>query len=452
MIEWGCMKKEKTICAISTPIGNGGISIVRMSGTESKKILQKVTSLNVEKMIARKMYLAKIHTKNFDEQGLVVWFKTPNSYTGEDMVEIQCHGGIVIANGILNSLLENGASLAESGEFSKRAFVNGKMSLDSAEGVIDMINAQSEEAVKAGYNLLAGKLRERVEQIQKALTDSEAKLEVALDYPEEDIDYSTTEEIKKEIWGAKQKIDDLIATSNTGRLVKNGINVLILGKPNAGKSSLLNALVGYNRAIVTDIAGTTRDTIEDSYTYKNLSFNVIDTAGIREAESIVEQIGIERAEENVKSADIILVVLDGSKPIEKDDEKILKLVKDKIVLYVLNKIDLPKKINRTFDQMVEISAMRNERVNALKEDIYNLVVNKNMLSGGLLITNTRHVNSLKEASKNLDYALTEIEKGVTLDLIATFVKSAWLSLGEITGQNSNEEIINTIFSKFCLGK
>ena len=330
------MEKEKTICAISTPIGNGGISVVRMSGAKSKQILQKITTLDTKKMTPRKMYLSKIKSENFEEQALVVWFEEPLSYTGEEMVEIQCHGGIVIANGILNELLKNGAKLAESGEFTKRAFVNGKMSLDSAEGVIDMINAQSEEAVKAGYNLLIGKLRERVNEIQSHLTESQAKIEVALDYPEEDIDYSTAKEIMAEIKTAKTKIDELIATADTGRLVKNGINVLILGKPNAGKSSLLNALVGYNRAIVTDVAGTTRDTVEGNYTYKNLSFNVIDTAGIREAESIVEQIGIERAEENVKSADIILVVLDGSRPVEKEDETILSMVKDKIVLYVIN--------------------------------------------------------------------------------------------------------------------
>ena len=446
------MEKNKTICAISTPIGNGGISIVRMSGEKCLKILQKITPLDVEKLEPRKLTLSKVHTESFDEQALVVWFKAPFSYTGEDMVEIQCHGGIVIANGILNALLKNGAVLAESGEFTKRAFMNGKISLDKAEGVIDMINAQSEEAVKAGYSLLIGKLKEAVDEIQNSLTDCQAKIEVALDYPEEDIDYSTTEEIKTELTEANTKIQDLLKTAGTGRIVKNGINVLILGKPNAGKSSLLNALVGYNRAIVTDIAGTTRDTIEDVYNYKGMSFNVIDTAGIRDAESIVEQIGIERAEENVKNADIILVVLDGSRPIEPDDQKILAMVKDKVVMHVINKIDLPKKINRTFDRMVEVSALRREKVERLKEDIYNLVVDQNMLNGGLLITNTRHVNALQRASESIQSALNEIEMGTSLDLAMPDIKSAWLALGEITGKNSNQEIINTIFSKFCLGK
>lgn len=446
------MEKNKTICAISTPIGNGGISIVRMSGENSKKILQKIAKIDVETLEPRKLTLTQIHTKNFDEQALVVWFKAPYSYTGEDMVEIQCHGGIVIANGILNALLENGATLAESGEFTKRAFMNGKISLDKAEGVIDMINAQSEEAVKAGYNLLIGKLKENVDEIQSLLTDCEAKVEVALDYPEEDIEYSTAKEVRTDLKTANQKIESLLATAGTGRIVKNGINVLILGKPNAGKSSLLNALVGYNRAIVTDIAGTTRDTIEESYTYNGLSFNVTDTAGIRNAESIVERIGIERAEENVKNADIILVVLDGSKPIEEEDNKILSLVKDKIVLYVINKIDLPKKLTNTFDQMIELSALRREKVETLKKDIYDLVVDKNLLHGSLLITNTRHINALNRANDALKNAIAAIDNNTPLDLAITDIKTAWLALGEITGKNSNQEIINTIFSKFCLGK
>lgn len=444
--------ENKTICAISTPIGNGGISIVRMSGNDSKKILSKITNFDVSKMESRKLYLTKIVTSNFNEQALIVFFEKGKSYTGEEMVEIQCHGGIVIANGILCELTKNGATLASAGEFTKRAFLNGKISLDKAEGVIDMINAQSEQAVKAGYNLLSGKLAQKVAEIQQTLTDSQAKIEVAIDYPEEDIEFSTSKQIEVELKELSKKIDLLLQTSATGKLVKNGINVLILGKPNVGKSSLLNALVGYNRAIVTDIAGTTRDTLEDTYTYKNMQFNVIDTAGIRESDNIVEKIGIERAEENVKSSDIILVVLDGSKPLEKEDEKILSLVNGKIVLYVVNKIDLPKKMNSTFDKMVEISALRQEMVENLKERIYKLVVDQNMLSSDLIITNSRHSDALQRAKQNLDNAIEEINKNTPLDLVATDVKSAWLALGEITGKNANEEIIDTIFSKFCLGK
>lgn len=443
---------EKTVCAISTPIGNGGISIVRMTGPQSKEILQKITSFDCSKMEARKLYLAKILAKNFNEEALIVWFKAPNSYTGEEMAEIQCHGGIIIANGILNTLTECGATLAEAGEFSRRAFTNGKLSLDKAEGIIDMINAQSEQAVKAGYNLMIGKLKSRVEKIQSELTDCEAKIEVAIDYPEEDIEYSTTAEITKTLQETLSQIETMLKTTATGKLVKNGINVLILGKPNAGKSSLLNSMVGYNRAIVTDIAGTTRDIVEDTYNYKNLSFNITDTAGIRIADNIVEQIGIERAEECVKSADIILVVLDGSKPIEEEDKQILAMVKDKIVIYVVNKTDLPKKMTSTFDRMIEVSALKQENVERLKEDIYNLVIDQNMLNGDLLITNSRHEDALKRAKNSLTDAVASINLGASLDLVSTDVKSAWLALGEITGQTSNEEIVNTIFSKFCLGK
>ena len=443
--------EDKTICAISTPIGNGGISIVRMSGSQSKSILQKITKFDTSKMEPRKLYLAKVHTPNFDEQALLVFFASPNSYTGEDMVEIQCHGGIVIANGILKTLLSCGATQAEAGEFSKRAFVNGKMSLDNAEGVIDMINAQSEQAVKAGFDLLSGKLREKVQEVQSALTTCQAKIEVAIDYPEEDIAKSTALEVKNNVLDAKQKIDALLKTVATGKLVKNGINILILGKPNAGKSSLLNALLGYDRAIVSNIAGTTRDTVEESFVFENMTFNLIDTAGIRDADNLVEKIGIDRAKNNIKSADIVLFVLDASKPIEDEDKQILQLVKDKIVIFVINKADI-KKTNFEFENQIEVSALTGKNIDALKQKIFDMVVDKNMLNGGLVITNARHADDLTKASQFLQNAIDALDSAVPLDLLVTDIKSAWIKLGEITGETSNEAIINTIFEKFCVGK
>lgn len=443
---------SNTICAISTPLGNGGISVVRMSGEESRKILQKLTPLNTNTMEDRKMYLTTIKTDNFTEQALVVCFYAPNSYTGEEIVEIQCHGGIKIASGILNQLLNSGCVLAEAGEFTKRAFVNGKMSLEQAEGVIDMINAESDLGVKAGYNLLSGKLKERVENLQKTLTLIQAQIEVALDYPEHDIEYSTEAEIKTKIENAINSLDELIATAQTGKQIKDGINILILGKPNAGKSSLLNAMIGYDRAIVTDIAGTTRDTLEESYNFNGLNFNVIDTAGIREVTNQVEQIGIKRAEESVKTADIILAVLDLSKPLETEDQKILNMVKNKKVLYVLNKTDLTKKLSQNFEPNVKISALKQENIKNLKQEIFNLVVNNEMLQSNLLITNTRHLQAIKKAKQSLTNALNSINENESLDLVALDTKNAWLNLGEITGENSTEEILDTIFSKFCLGK
>ena len=451
---------NKTICAISTPIGNGGISIVRMSGPNSKQTLQKITTLDTSKMEARKLYLANIKTKNFDDQALVVWFKAPFSYTGEDMVEIQCHGGILIANGILHTLLQNGCVLAENGEFTKRAFVNGKISLDRAEGVIDMINAQSEQAVKAGFDLLSGKLKDIAKQIQDNLTTCQAQIEVAIDYPEEDLTKSTIEEVKQVVTKSDNQIKDLLSTVATGKLVKNGINVLILGKPNAGKSSLLNALLGYERAIVSNIEGTTRDTVEESFAYQNMTFNLIDTAGIREADNLVEQIGIERAKANIEKADIILVVLDASRPQDKQDDDILDLTKNKNRIVVINKIDAKNNENCTKNtknyekntDFVEISAIQKKNIESLKQKIYDIVVDKNMLSGGLVITNTRHADALERAHQSLLDAINQIDRNNTFDLIIMDIKDAWLALGEITGENSTEAIINTIFEKFCVGK
>lgn len=443
---------NKTICAISTPIGNGGISIVRISGSKSIDICQNLTTKNLLKIEPRKLYLTNISAENFKDNALIVYFKAPFSYTGEDMIEIQCHGGIQVAKGILNSLIKNGATLAEAGEFTKRAFINGKISLDKAEGVIDMINAENEASVKAGYNLLSGKLFEKINSLQSYLTDCLAEMEVILDYPEEDIDYLNNKKIKEYLTKTLYEINELLKTCSTGRIVKNGINVLILGRPNVGKSSLLNALLGYDRAIVTNIAGTTRDTIEESYNFNNLTFNVIDTAGIRESKNIVESIGIKKAEQSLEIADIVLIVLDGSEKITEEDKKIIELCKNKKVIFVINKNDLDNKLDIKLNNFVKISALKLENINNLKQKIYDLVVDSNILNSQILITNTRHETALQNAKNSILNSLTNLDNQESLDLIILEVKQAWLELGTITGLTSNEEIINTIFSKFCLGK
>lgn len=443
---------NQTICAISTPIGNGGISVVRMSGTKSKDILQKLITFDVLTIEDRKMYLTTIRTENFLEQALVVCFFAPNSYTGEDVVEIQCHGGVQIAKGILNELLKCGGVLAEAGEFTKRAFINGKLSLEQAEGVIDMINAESDLAVKAGYNLLSGKLFEKVKEMQNNLTLVQAQIEVALDYPDQDLEFSTTQQIKEKLTQTLNSLIELIKTAQTGKQIKDGINVLILGKPNVGKSSLLNAMLGFDRAIVTDVPGTTRDTLEEFYSFSGINFKVTDTAGIRESENEVEKIGIFRAKQAIEVADIILAVLDLSKPLEEEDKSLLNLVKNKCVLYVLNKSDLNKKMFETFSPNITISAIKQENIEKLKQKIYDTVIDKNMLNSQILITNLRHLEILKNTKISLENAVDEIDKNESLDLIALDTKSAWVSLGEITGETSTEKIIDTIFSKFCLGK
>ncbi len=452
--------ENKTICAISTPIGNGGISIVRLSGKDSFKILAKICEKK-DNFEPRKLYLTNIKTENFCDKALVVHFSSPNSYTGEDMAEIQCHGGVVIAKGILNALIKNGAVLAEAGEFTKRAFLNGKLSLEEAEGVIDMINAESEEAVKAGYNLMSGKLFDEIKKLKDELTTCIAEIDVSMDYPEEDIEYIASNKVKKVLEKSLAETEKLILTSETGKKVKNGINVLIIGKPNVGKSSLLNSLLGYDRAIVTDIAGTTRDTVEESYQYNGICFNLIDTAGIHESSNLVEKMGIQKAEQQIAGADIILVVLDASIGLSQDDEYILEKTKNYKTLYALNKTDLDicKSVIDTIKtkyhadgKIIEISALKQNNILGLKQKIFDTVVDKKMLSSQLLITNARHEEALLEAKQSIKKAMESLANGLSLDLVCLDIKEAWNSLGKITGETSTEEIVDRIFEKFCLGK
>jgi len=444
--------KGTTIAAISTPIGVGGISIVRLSGNNALNIALKLTNKKDEQIAPRYMYLANLNTTHFTEQGLLVYFKEPNSYTGEDMVEIQCHGGIVIANGILDELLKNGAKLAEDGEFTKRAFLNGKLSLERAEGVIDMINAESEAQVRAGYNLLSGELYKEVTKMQNNLTNVLAEMEVAIDYPEHDIEYKTILHFENYLLKTKEQILNLLDTVETGKLVKNGVSVIILGKPNVGKSSLMNALLNYDRAIVTEIAGTTRDTLEESYNYKGIKINLIDTAGLRESSDKIEKLGIERAYKALDYSDLALVVLDGSEKLEEQDKKNLETTKNKKRIIVQNKLDInASPILKDADLML-VSAKNKQNIDTLKEAIYHKVIDTNMLESRVLITNKRHEQALKQALESVDQALLSIKNAMSLDLVALDVKEAWNKLGEITGENSTEEIIDAIFTKFCLGK
>ncbi len=446
---------EKTICAISTPLGNGGISIVRISGQEATSIAQKFIEKDISKFEPRKLYLSKIKTESFFEQALVVYFKAPFSYTGEDLIEIQCHGGVFIANEILKEAIRCGATLAEAGEFSKRAFLNGKLTLEQAEGVIDMINAESSSQVKAGYDLLNGNLFNEIKIAQKSLTTAIAEMETSLDYPENDIEYSTKDKIKKDLICAKEKVQNLLSTVKTGKLVKNGINLLILGKPNVGKSSILNSLLGYDRAIVSNIAGTTRDIVQESFSYKGMLFKITDTAGIRESEDMVEQIGVKKAKELIDTSDIILCVLDRSETLSQQDKELINEIKSQLVLYVYNKCDLPSKQKSLIEPNVQVSAICGDNIMQIKEKLYDMVVDKNVISSQAIITNSRHENALNETLVSLTNAIETIENPIEVDgfdLVVLDVRHAWECLGQITGETSNETIIDEIFSKFCLGK
>ena len=442
--------ENENIVAISTALGKSGISVVRLSGKDSLNIAKKIFECNVKEIEPRRFYLGNINLKNLNDKGLLVYFKAPNSYTGEDVVEFQCHGGTIIANKIVDECINNGARLSLPGEFTKRAFINGKISLDKAEGVAELIDAESESEARAGYNLVDGNLFKVVSSSQKNLTDMLAEIEVNLDYPEHDIEYKTITYIKNNLEELKKKIDDLIATEQSGRIIKNGINIVIAGKANVGKSSLMNSLINYDRAIVTNIAGTTRDVLEESYEYKQIRFNLFDTAGIRESEDVIEQIGVKKAKTLLENSDLVLLVFDSNTKFDKEDEELLASVKGKNTIVVLNKCDLPKKFEIDLDT-ISISTVKNIGINELKELIYNKVVDENITENRLVITNKRHMGVLKEVATLINNALSNIDMN-TLDLIALDIKDIWEKLGEITGETANEQIIDAIFSKFCLGK
>lgn len=448
---------EDTITAISTPIGVGGISIVRVSGKDALDVTSKVFSCKtpVNEFQPRYMYLGTFHAGDFDEKCLCVYFKAPYSYTGEDLIEFQCHGGVVVTKKILDTLIEKGCRLAEGGEFTKRAFLNGKISLDEAEGVMDVISAESESEAKAGYNLMDGNLRTVVDDIQKQLTDTIAYLEVVFDYPEHDIEEITSNEVRTKLVDIKDKIDTLLSTHGTGMQIKNGCRVLILGRPNVGKSSLMNALLNYNRAIVTNIQGTTRDTLEETYVYNGVKFVLTDTAGVRDSQDEVEKIGIERAKNAINFADVILLVLDGSENLTSLDKEIIQLVKNKKVILIVNKIDLGDKINindYNFNTVLKVSAVNKTNIEKIKEVVYNTIVDDNIINSNIVITNTRHYSILKEAKKACVDAIKSVEDRNNVELLSIDLNNLWLTLGEITGETNNEEIINSIFANFCVGK
>ena len=448
---------EKTIVAISTPIGVGGISIVRMSGKNAITIADKLFStkkgINPSDFNNRELVLGKFNGSVAKDNCLCVVFRAPNSFTGENMVEFQCHGGVKITECILSDCIKMGASMAENGEFSMRAFLNGKLSLSEAEGMIDLINAESESELTAGYNLMNGKLNNEINNFQKELIDILSEIEVSFDYPEEDIEYTTIPLVKEKLDELIKRIDNLLLTKKTGSVIKNGINAVIVGRPNVGKSSILNSLLNKNKAIVTDIAGTTRDVIEDAFEINGVKVNIIDTAGIRKTKDIVEKIGVDKSYEQIKLADVVLLVLDNSSELTGEDKELLDLIKDKKHIIIANKIDKPTKYNyKNLDKnMVFVSASTGENINKIKEMIFNLVIDKNLFSGEILITNTRHINALERAKKALVSAYKNIDD-VTLDLVSVDIHEAYNDIGEITGNSSNEAILDSVFSKFCLGK
>ena len=429
----------ETIVALATPPGNSGVAVIRISGEKSKEILTKLIHENLD-FEPRKMYLKNVYAGDIVDRCLVVFFASPYSYTGEDVAEIHSHGGYFLSQKIIDTAIELGATLAGKGEFSKRAFINGKMSMDQAEGVMDLINAESEMQAKAGSSLLQGKLKEVITNYQNILTDILAEIEAKLDYPEYEYDDNETKNLKEKLIDLRSNLENLIAESKSGLIIKNGIKVAIVGAPNVGKSSLLNALSKTDKAIVTDIAGTTRDVIEAEYEYNGIIFRLYDTAGIHESDDVVEKIGINRALKAIDDCDIVLKISTLN--------NICDIVTNKPTIEVFNKADI---YNYNDDKYIYISALRMKNVEKLKQLIFEKTVKEDFNSNKLYLTNTRHIECVKKAKKAIDNVLKIFDE-TTMDIISSEIKSAWYSLGEITGVTSDENIIDKIFSKFCLGK
>ena len=437
---------NQVISAIATANGVGGVAIIRLSGDNvldiASKMFKPLKKIQVKDFEPYKMYVGEIDGGTFTDFGMAVYFKGPKSYTGEDMVEFHCHGGVAITQGILKHSFSLGAIPATRGEFTKRAFVNGKLSLDSCEGLIDMINSESVAEVKVGYNLYREKLNKKVEELQAKLTYSLAEIDANIDYPEEDLTLSTTIEVKDVLNFVISEIDSLILNYNKGEKIKNGVKVAIVGKPNTGKSSLLNNLLNYEKAIVSAIPGTTRDVVEGSIEINGVKFNLYDTAGIRETDDYVENQGILRSEKLINSADIILYVYDLTSEIVKMQTK------DKPYINVYNKSDIA---NSSITDGIIISAKTGNNIDKLKQTLYNLAFKGGIDYNAELITEQRHYNALVNAKQSLQKAL-EVVDVLSLDLISEDIKEGWQYLGEITGKTASEEIIDEIFSKFCVGK
>lgn len=459
----------ETIAAISTATGNGGIGIIRMSGKDTFSILKKIfrtkenKEINIKNINGYTMkygFIIDSETQEKIDEVLVSFFKNPKSYTKEDMCEINTHGGMIIERKILQICLKNGATLAEPGEFTKKAFINGRIDLSQAESIIDLINSKTEKEAKASINQLQGELSSKIKEIKSDLLDIMADIEASIDYPEYDIEEITDKEINNKLIKIKNKLIQLDETFNNGKILKEGIKTAIIGKPNVGKSSLLNKILKEDRAIVSEIEGTTRDTIEELVTIKGIPLKIIDTAGIRNATDKIEEIGVKKAINIIKEAELILAVFDNTKSLTTEDKEIIKLIENKNAIILLNKIDEKNKIlekeeviKNNKNKIIKISAKEGIGIEEIYNEIEKIFNIKQIdTDKEIIITNIRHKNQIELAIKNIDNCLQTVKNKLPIDIISIYIKGAIEDLGKITGENVTEDIINEIFSKFCLGK
>ena len=456
---------EDTIAAVATAYGEGGIGIIRISGEEALPILQEIFEFHgdTDIFISRRMTYGKIIDKEKNhiiDEVLAVYMKGPKTYTAEDVVEINCHGSMVSLRKTLALVLRKGARLAEPGEFTKRAFLNGRLDLSQAEAVIDMIRAKTDKSFDVAVSQLEGRLSLKVEEIRQKLLDLLVDITVNIDYPDEDIEEMTYEKLEESIVETQDMIEKLLATSSTGKMIREGIKIAIVGKPNVGKSSLMNGLLKETRAIVTDIPGTTRDTIEEVLGIRNIPVYLVDTAGIRETSDKVEKMGIEKSKEAFNQADFILFLLDGSRPLEEEDLQIMELLKERKSLVLINKRDLGEAISieeiaakLPASQVIEASLLKGQGITEIEDAVEDLVYGGEIVQKeSMMVNNVRHIELLQQAVKSLTDALHMSEMREALDFIEVDVKNAYERLGEIIGETVSDDIINEVFARFCLGK
>lgn len=459
------MKEFDTIAAISTAVGSSGISIIRISGDKALEIVDKIfvakNNRSIKDMNSYTMRYGTIvglEDRNIIDEVIVSYMKGPKSFTAEDVVEINCHGGAYPTKSVLEEVLKSGARIAEPGEFSKRAFLNGRVDLSQAEAIMDIINSKTEISMKSAVEQSKGKISSEITKLREKLLEMIAHIEATVDYPEDDLEEMTGEKVSHDVRNILSEVDGLINTADEGKILREGLNTVIVGKPNVGKSSLLNLLLKEKRAIVTDIPGTTRDVIEEYINISGVPIKIVDTAGIRKTEDEVEKIGVEKSKEKIEDADLIIFMVDSSKGIDSEDINIINEIKDKKHIILLNKCDLSKNMDKNklkcldTEYVVDFSTKTGQGLNKLKDLIKELFFKGDINSKELIITNSRHKDALIRAKKSLESALLALKNTDAIDLASIDIRNAWTYLGEITGDTLEEDLIDKIFKNFCLGK
>ncbi|OIJ21917.1 tRNA uridine-5-carboxymethylaminomethyl(34) synthesis GTPase MnmE [Anaerobacillus alkalidiazotrophicus] len=454
-----------TITAISTAMGEGAIAIVRISGEDAIKVVDKIykgrkSLVEVESHTIHYGHIIDQNTNQVIDEVMVTVLKAPRTFTRENIVEINCHGGLVSVNRVLQQVLRSGARLAEPGEFTKRAFLNGRIDLSQAEGVIDLIRAKTDKAMNVAIGQVEGRLSTKIQKLRQALLETVAHVEVNIDYPEYDAEEMTNQLLKEKARYVSSEIDKILGTAEQGKILREGLSTVIIGRPNVGKSSLLNSLVHETKAIVTDIPGTTRDVIEEYVNIRGVPLRLLDTAGIRETEDIVEKIGVERSRQVVKEAELVLLVLNFGEPLSNEDESLFQIVEGMDAIIIVNKTDIPQKIDMTKVEelasgrpIVTTSLVEDQGIDDLEEAISKLFFQGNLEGGDLTyVSNSRHIALLHQAKQTIEDAIFALESDVPIDMVQIDITRTWEILGEIIGDTVSESLIDQLFSQFCLGK